>query len=106
MTSGMPTRFAQVAGIVPLVISLPGTNSSGTKGWNRRTITPERQPTSREEATAWTKWLLGQDITVGIGLLQVNSEHAAPLHRTPEQVFDPCTNLRSAAASVADGCRK
>jgi hypothetical protein len=67
---------------------------------------PGGQPTSREEATAWTKWLLGQDFTVSIGLLQVNSEHAAPLHGTPEQVFDPCTNLRSAAASVADGCRK
>src|SRR2546425_9250792 len=93
MTSGIPTRFAEVAGIAPLVISLPRTNSPGTRGWNRRTITLERQPTSREEAIAWTKWLLGQDITVNIGLLQVNSEHTAPLHRTPEQVFDPCTNV-------------
>src|SRR5437016_4838049 len=27
------------------------------QGWNRGTITLERQPLSREEALAWTKWL-------------------------------------------------
>jgi type IV secretion system protein VirB1 len=68
------------------------------QGWNRGTITLERQPASREEAVAWTKWLLAQGVTVSIGLLQVNSEHAALLHLTPEQLFDPCTNLRSGAA--------
>ena len=50
------------------------------QGWNRATITLERQPTSLEEAIAWTKWLLAQGITVSIGLLQVNSEHAKALH--------------------------
>jgi type IV secretion system protein VirB1 len=68
------------------------------QGWNRGTITLERQPISLEEAIAWTKWLLARGITVSIGLLQVNSEHAALLHLTPEQLFDPCTNLRSGAA--------
>jgi type IV secretion system protein VirB1 len=67
------------------------------QGWNRGTITLERQPASLEEAIAWTKWLLAQGITVSIGLLQVNSEHATLLHLTPEQLFDPCTNLRSGA---------
>src|SRR5439155_1461521 len=71
------------------------------QGWNRATITLERQPTSLEEAVAWTKWLLGQGITVSIGLLQVNSEHAAHLHLTAEQLFDPCTNLRSGAALLS-----
>ena len=71
------------------------------QGWNRATITLERQPTSLEEAIAWTKWLLGQGITVSIGLLQVNSEHAAHLHLTAEQLFDPCTNLRSGAALLS-----
>jgi type IV secretion system protein VirB1 len=70
-------------------------------GWNRGTITLERQPASREEAVAWTKWLLAQGITVSIGLLQVNSEHAALLHLTPEQLFDPCNNLRSGAALLS-----
>jgi type IV secretion system protein VirB1 len=71
------------------------------QGWDRGSITLERQPTSLEEAIAWTKWLLGQGITVSIGLLQVNSEHAAYLHLTAEQLFDPCTNLRSGAALLS-----
>ena len=71
------------------------------QGWTRGTITLERQPASLEEAIAWTKWLLAQGITVSIGLLQVNSEHAALLHLTPEQLFDPCTNLSSGAALLS-----
>jgi type IV secretion system protein VirB1 len=71
------------------------------QGWNRGTITLERQPASLEEAIAWTKWLLARGITVSIGLLQVNSEHAALLHLTPEQLFDPCTNLHSGAALLS-----
>jgi type IV secretion system protein VirB1 len=38
---------------------------------------------------------------VSIGLLQVNSEHAGHLHLTAEQLFDPCTNLRSGAALLS-----
>src|SRR5216684_1963967 len=76
-------------------------NLAHRQGWDRATITLERQPASLEEAIAWTKWLLGQGITVSIGLLQVNSEHAAHLHLTPEQLFDPCTNLRSGAALLS-----
>jgi type IV secretion system protein VirB1 len=59
------------------------------QGWNRGTITLERQPASLEEAI------------VSIGLLQVNIEHAALLHLTAEQLFDPCTNLRSGAALLS-----
>lgn len=36
-----------------------------------------------------------------IGLLQVNSEHAVHLHLTPEQLFDPCTNLRLGGALLS-----
>ncbi len=71
------------------------------QGWNRGTITFERQPASREEAIAWTHWLLARGITVSIGLLQVNSEHAALLHLTSEKLFDPCTNLRAGAALLS-----
>jgi type IV secretion system protein VirB1 len=71
------------------------------QGWNRGTITLERQPASLEEAIAWTKWLLAQGITVSIGLLQVNSKHAALLHLTADQLFEPCTNLRSGAALLS-----
>ena len=71
------------------------------QGWNRGAITLERQPASLEEAIAWTHWLFAQGITASIGLLQVNSEHAALLHLTPEQLFDPCTNLRAGAALLS-----
>ena len=71
------------------------------QGWNRGTINLERQPASLEEAIAWTKWLFAQGITVSIGLLQVNGEHAAHLHLKAEQLFDPCTNLRSGAALLS-----
>jgi type IV secretion system protein VirB1 len=70
-------------------------------GWNQGVINLERQPVSREEAIAWTKWLLAQGITVSIGLLQVNSEQTLLLHLTPEQLFDPCTNLQSGAALLS-----
>lgn len=66
-------------------------------GWNRGTITLERQPESKEEALAWTKWLLARGVTVSIGLLQVNSEHVKALHLTVEQLFEPCTNLWAGA---------
>jgi hypothetical protein len=71
------------------------------QGWSRGTITLERQPASREEAIVWTKWLLSQGVTVSVGLLQVNSEHAALLNLAPAELFDPCTNLRSGAALLA-----
>jgi len=67
------------------------------QGWNRGTITLERQPESKEEAVAWTKWLLSHGVTVSIGLLQVNSEHAKALHLMVEQLFEPCTNLWAGA---------
>src|ERR1700732_2332772 len=58
------------------------------QGWNRGTITLERQPASLEEAIEWTKWLLAQGITVSIGLLQVNSENSQALHLSVEQLFE------------------
>jgi type IV secretion system protein VirB1 len=67
------------------------------QGWNRGTITLERQPASREEAIEWIKWLLAQNVTVSIGLMQVSSEHAKALHLTVEQLFEPCANLRAGA---------
>ena len=71
------------------------------QGWSRGTITLARQPASREEAILWAKWLRDQGVTVSIGLLQVNSEHAVLLHLAPEDLFDPCTNLRSGAALLS-----
>ena len=70
-------------------------------GWNHGTITLERQPESKEEALAWTKWLLARGVTVSIGLLQVNSEHAKALHLTVEQLFEPCLNVWAGATLLS-----
>ena len=56
-----------------------------------------RQPSSLEEAREWARWLSGRDRSVSIGLLQINSEEAEGLGLTPEQLFDPCTNVRAGA---------
>jgi type IV secretion system protein VirB1 len=72
-----------------------------SQGWNRGTITLERQPESLEEAIVWTRWLLAHGVTVSVGLLQVNSEHAKVLHVTVEQLFEPCTNLWAGATLLA-----
>jgi len=56
-----------------------------------------RQPRSIEEARAWTRWLSDRGRSVSVGLLQINSEQAAGLGLTPEQLFDPCTNMRAGA---------
>ena len=56
-----------------------------------------RQPRTLNEARAWTRYLVGRGKTVSIGLLQINSEHAAGLGLTWDQLFDPCTNIRVGA---------
>lgn len=70
-------------------------------GWNHGTIILGRQPESKEEALAWTKWLLARGVTVSIGLLQVNSEHAKALHLTVEQLFEPCLNVWAGATLLS-----
>jgi len=56
-----------------------------------------RQPRTLDEARAWTRYLVNRGKTVSIGLLQINSEHAANLGLTWDQLFDPCTNMRIGA---------
>ena len=56
-----------------------------------------RQPRTLEEARAWTRYLVTRGKTVSIGLLQINSEHAADFGFTWDQLFDPCTNMRIGA---------
>jgi type IV secretion system protein VirB1 len=46
----------------------------------------------------WLHWFLTRRYTVSIGLMQVNSEMAPRFHLKPEQLLEPCTNLRVGAA--------
>lgn len=56
-----------------------------------------RQPRSLDEARAWTRYLVNRGKTVSIGLLQINSQHAADFGLTWDELFDPCTNMRIGA---------
>jgi type IV secretion system protein VirB1 len=56
-----------------------------------------RQPRSLDEARAWTNWLSHRGLSVSIGLRQINSEHAVGLGLSPDQLFEPCTNITAGA---------
>lgn len=62
-----------------------------------------RQPRTREEAAAFARWLHARGYSFDSGLGQVNSANLARLGLDTVSVFDPCQNLRAAAA-VLSGC--
>lgn len=57
-----------------------------------------RQPRDGKEAKSWLRWFALHRYTVSIGLMQVNSEMAPRYHLEPQQLLEPCTNLRVGAA--------
>jgi type IV secretion system protein VirB1 len=61
-----------------------------------------RQPRDAEEATAWANWLVARGYSVDMGLTQVNSGNLARLGLTPQQLFDPCTNLRAGSSILTE----
>ena len=61
-----------------------------------------RQPRSAEEATAWADWLVARGYSVDMGLAQINSGNLNRLGLTPQQLFDPCTNLRAGAKILTE----
>ena len=71
-------------------------------GLNNQAIELARQPNSKLEAILWMRWLLQHHISVSVGLLQVSTENAARFHFTPEQLFDPCTNIAVGANLLAE----
>lgn len=56
-----------------------------------------RQPASRKEAEAWARWLLANGYNFDAGLMQINSTNWKKLRLIPENVFDPCENIRAGA---------
>ena len=60
------------------------------------------QPTNRADAVATARSLLRRGASFDAGLMQINSANFARLGLTPENVFDPCTNLRAGAAVLTD----
>ena len=61
-----------------------------------------RQPRNAEEATAWADWLVNRGYSVDMGLAQINSGNLARLGLVPQQLFDPCTNLRAGAKILTE----
>ena len=57
-----------------------------------------KQPKDRTEANSWLHWFTLHHYTVSIGLMQVNAEMAPHFHVKPDQLLEPCTNLRIGAA--------
>ena len=57
-----------------------------------------KQPKDRREATSWLHWFTVHHYTMSIGLMQVNAEMAVQFHVEPDQLLEPCTNLRIGAA--------
>jgi type IV secretion system protein VirB1 len=66
-------------------------------GYTDGQLTLRRQPKDSSEAESWLHWFTLHHYTVSIGLMQVNAEMAPQFNVKPEQLLEPCTNLRVAA---------
>jgi type IV secretion system protein VirB1 len=90
------------SGFHPYAISINSPQKVANKaGFINQTIQLARQPNSRLEAILWMRWLLRHHISVSVGLLQVNTDHAARFHLNPERLFDPCINIAVGANILA-----
>jgi type IV secretion system protein VirB1 len=80
-------------------ISINRPNAAARRaGYSDGQLVLTKQPNDRIEATNWLHWFLLRRYTVSIGLMQVNSEMALRFHLKPEQLLEPCTNLRVGTA--------
>lgn len=60
-----------------------------------------RQPKSRDEAMAWSEWLIAHGYSVDMGLTQVNSANLSKLRSNLAAMFDPCANLAAGATILS-----
>src|SRR5215469_681762 len=56
-----------------------------------------KQPRDQQQALSWLRWFSLHRYTVSIGLMQVNADMAPQLQVRPEQLLEPCTNVRVGA---------
>jgi type IV secretion system protein VirB1 len=66
-------------------------------GYGDGELALKRQPKDRSQAKVWLRWFAVHHYTVSIGLMQVNAEMAPRLGLKPEQLLEPCTNLKAGA---------
>lgn len=60
------------------------------------------QPDTLNEAVAAARRLRAKGINFDAGLMQINSANWSRLGLTPENVFDPCTNVRAGATILTE----
>jgi type IV secretion system protein VirB1 len=72
--------------------------SAKRAGYSDGELVLAKQPRNRIEATRWLRWLTVHHFSVSVGLMQVNIEVAQRFHVKPEQLLEPCTNLRVGTA--------
>jgi type IV secretion system protein VirB1 len=60
-----------------------------------------RQPINEAEAIATARWLLRNGYNFDAGLGQINSKNFGALGLSPDTLFEPCTNLKSAATILS-----
>ena len=63
-------------------------------------------PKTSAEAVELASRLIAQGHSVDLGLMQINSCHIPSLKLTLEELFDPCTNIRTGTNILADFYRQ
>lgn len=61
-----------------------------------------RQPNNAKEALEWIDYLNAWGVSVDVGLMQVSTDEAARRHIPTAALLDPCTNVRTGWAILAD----
>ncbi len=74
---------------------------SGGRPWAINTSHGAIYAHSREEATFVLARALRAESSVDIGLMQINSQWLSKLRIAPDQLLDPCVNVRVGAAILA-----
>jgi type IV secretion system protein VirB1 len=62
-----------------------------------------RQPRSRQEALAWSEWLIQRGYSIDMGLTQVNSANLPRLSLRLADMFEPCANIAAGASILSSG---
>ena len=87
------------SGLDPYAISINRPKAAARRaGYVGGELVLTKQPKDRTQAKFWLRWFAVHQYTVSIGLMQVNAETASRLGVKPEQLLEPCTNLKVATS--------
>ncbi len=89
------------------MVALVKTESGGNKlalGINGARL--KYQPKSESQAIAWVRYLDNHNYNYDVGLAQINSVIIKKYHLKPEQLFNPCLNLKIAGEILTNNYLK